>query len=142
MCGRAEEANGFVDTSMEVDFVGAIQVCYRCVVAMHDVFGFDATARSIINEDAVANVHHLLQVVTQMKVDYEKQLSALINHIAGLDRSFDKSYELLVQAAGAREAAIVEANQRAAESLGFDELGLDSDVFGAESKSGRSSSRS
>lgn len=128
MCGRATDENGFVDTSLELDFHGAIQVCYRCVKAMYDVFGFDATARSIINEDAVANVEHLVDVVKTFQEQTQDVFKNLINHVSGLDRSFVRSYEVLVQAAGARERIIQEAAERALESSSVDELGLDFDV--------------
>lgn len=130
-CGRASDPNGFIDTQCELEYHGALQVCYRCVKAMYDAFGFDAIARSVINEDAVANVHHLVEVVNSMKETNEAQLNALLTHVSGLDRSFVRSYEVLVQAAGTREAAILEANERVAESLGLDELGLDSDKLGS-----------
>lgn len=126
-CGRATDPNGFVDTSLDIDMHGAIQFCYRCIRAMHATFGFDANARQIISEETVANVKHLVDVVQMLKKDNEAQLGSLLNYVSGLDRSFAQSYELLVQAAGARERIIKEAAERAIESSGVDELGLDSD---------------
>lgn len=133
LCRKAVDPNGFVDTSLELDFEGAVIVCYSCVRAMHDVFSLDANARHLINEDAVANVNHLLEVVQGMKEDYEAQLNALIAHVSGLDASFSKSYKLLAEAAEVRERIIREAADRANESFGLVELGVDSDELGIKS---------
>lgn len=129
-CSRPTDPNGFVDTGMELEYHGAIQVCYRCVCRMHDAFGFDATARQIINEDNVANVKSLVQAVEAFQEQCQDAFKNLNTYAAGLDRSFVLSYEALVQAAGAREAAIIEANQRVAEQARIDELGDNLDELG------------
>lgn len=126
-CGKATDPNGFVDTQCELEYHGALQVCYSCTKAMHDAFGFDAIARQVINEDAVANVHHLVEVINSFREQIQDVFENLITHVSGLDRSFVRSYEVLAQAAGAREAAIIAANERTLEQIGLDELGLDSD---------------
>lgn len=126
-CGKATDVNGFVDTTLDIDGYGAIQLCYSCIRAMHDTFGFDASARHIINEDAVANVKHLVEVVSDMKDEYESRINALLVHVSGLDSSFVQSYKILAEAAGARERLISEAADRAAESASLSELGLDLD---------------
>lgn len=132
-CGRAEDSNGFVDTQCELDFHGALQVCYRCVKAMYDAFGFDASARAVINENAVANVHQLAETFGAFEDELSSKLAVIHNNLSNLANYFERSHEVLVQASGARERIIQEAADRANESLGLSELGFDSDELRAKS---------